>query len=90
MAYDIRILQNGMEVRRITGLTKDEAREIYWQQSEHQSQYTELVVDGEPKKTHEAEKLLGINRRKDLDLTRHRGINLKGEGIYERDVFLRN
>lgn len=59
--YEIRIFNYGEEVRRIGGLTKGAARVIFARESEHQNQYTQLVVNEVPKLYHEAEKILELN-----------------------------
>ena len=61
LEYEIRIFNYGEEVRRICGLTKNSARVILARESDHQNQYTQLVVNGVPKLYYQAEKILELN-----------------------------
>ena len=59
MEYEIRIYHYGTVIKTLGPLAKKEAREEYFSRSDNESTYTELVVNGVPFKTWEAEQFLG-------------------------------
>ena len=64
MSYDINIYHYGEVVKRFEGLDKRAATELYNQYSLDECIYTQLIRDGTPLNTYQAERTLSITQRK--------------------------
>lgn len=57
--YSIRVFLNGRVIEEFDHLTHEDAKKIYFSRCDDWNQYTMLIVNGRPKKTHEARRLFG-------------------------------
>lgn len=64
MSYDINIYHYGEVVKRFEGLDKRAATELYNQYSLDECIYTQLIRDGTPLNTYQAERELNMHQRK--------------------------
>ena len=64
MSYDINIYHYGNIVKRFENLNKRRATELYTRYSSDECIYTQLIQDGTPLNTYQAERALSITQRK--------------------------
>ena len=68
MSYDINIYHYGNIVKRFENLNKRRATELYSRYSMDEHIYTQLIRDGTPLNTYQAERTLKITQRKKMAL----------------------
>ena len=68
MIYDINIYHYGNIIKRFENLNKRRATELYTRYSMDECIYTQLIRDGTPLNTYQAERTLKITQRKKMAL----------------------